>query len=73
MTCYTVEFYVGKKKTSFSIITNLENVSQFTVSAAVDSWAARTNDFTAISLCEYIKSKDSQFTAYPIKKVNPKQ
>jgi hypothetical protein len=73
MTVYTVTFDNGKKVKLFSIITNVEMISPSTVSAMVESWADTKHEFTAYSLCEHIKSMNSEFVAYPIKNVNPKQ
>lgn len=58
-----VEFKVNNRPITFVIIHNLKNRFGMSFNDALDNWLARTNEFTATSLCEYIKSKDESFVA----------
>jgi hypothetical protein len=55
----TVEFYVDKVRIRFKVIHNLQDVHGLSLEDAVNSWVVRTNEFTAISLCNYINEKKS--------------
>jgi len=45
----------------FSVVHNLSETRGLDISAAVENWVERTREFTAKSLCNYIKSKDPEF------------
>lgn len=64
-----VGFSVGDDETkSFTIYHNLPDTAGLSLLDAVNSWLARTNKFTAKSLCDYIKSKHTNYVA-----MTPKQ
>jgi len=54
-----IEYKVKGKKVAFAIVHNIPN----DINLAFESWAYRTKEHTAESLCEYIKSKDLQNVA----------
>jgi hypothetical protein len=54
-----VEFKVDNKPVKFCIIHNMPEVFGLSFEYALDNWLARTNKFTAKSLCNYIKSKNT--------------
>lgn len=51
---HTVEFFVDKKKYSFQIESN---INDHDMEIAVESWLARTHEYTANSFCAYVNSK----------------
>lgn len=59
-----IRFKRGKKQHAFKIYHNLPTTFGLNIECAVDNWLARTDEFTPKSLCAYIKSKDSNFTAF---------
>jgi len=70
-----IEFAVNGKPVSFSVWHDLPEVSGLNIAAAVDNWLAREAwkdepEFTAKSLCRYINSKRTGYTARPF---NPKE
>ena len=58
-----VEFKVNGRPVKFVIIHNLQNKFGMSFDGALDNWLARTNKYTAKSLCKYIMSKDESFVA----------
>lgn len=57
---FTVNKYNNRK---FSIVHNLPEISGLSIEDAVNSWVARTDDYSAASLAKYINSKDTEFMA----------
>jgi len=58
-----VQFKVNNRLIKFVVVHNLNKRFGMSFNDALDNWLARTNEFTATSLCEYIKSKDESFVA----------
>jgi hypothetical protein len=58
-----VEFNVGKSHVKFKVIHNLSGTFGMNFDGALNAWLARTKNYTANSLCHYIKSKDESFIA----------
>ena len=58
-----VRFNVNDKPIRFIVIHNLPKMRGMRFEDALDNWLARTNTFTAYSLCKYIMSKDESFVA----------
>lgn len=54
-----IEFKINKKKVAFSIIHNLPEVHGMSIEDALDNWLARTEEFTAKSLADYVNSKNT--------------
>jgi hypothetical protein len=57
MTESEIEFFVNKKKVKFKVYHNIGDM----IYSAVDNWVARTSTFTSKSLCQYVRSKHSNF------------
>jgi len=53
-----VRFTVKKSLIRFKIYHNLPEVQGMNIEGAIDNWLARTENFTAQSLCDYILSKE---------------
>lgn len=51
---FTITFNVGKRKVEFIILANIKETEMEPV---LENWFARTEDYTAISLVNYINSK----------------
>ena len=66
----TVEFFVDNKRVRFKVINNLPYMHALSLGDALDSWLARTTDYTAKSFCDYIKSKELDFTCVQATKKN---
>ncbi len=60
-----IQFNVGKKTINFSIVHNLPQIEGLSIDDAFASWSLRTFNYTAKSLCAYIKSKDPTLIAIP--------
>lgn len=58
-----VQFNVDDKPVKFSVIHNLPKDFGLSFNDALDNWLARTKKFTAKSLCNYIRSKNTGFVA----------
>ena len=54
-----VKFKTDNKPIEFQVVHNLPEIQGLCFEAAVVNWLARTNKYTAKSLCEYIMEKDS--------------
>ena len=60
-----VKFNVNGKPKEFIIVHNLPKVFGLNLQCAVESWVERTNKYTAQSLCDYIRHKDTTVIAMP--------
>ncbi len=58
----TIQFRVNGKLTQFTVEHNLPNTHGMDIDNAIENWANRTKEYTAESLCEYIKGKDGSNT-----------
>lgn len=58
-----VHFEVDGTPVDFSVIHDLPAVKGMSFEDALYCWLARTNKYTAKSLCKYINSKDIPFRA----------
>lgn len=61
LTNTAVSFKVGKKEVSFSVWHNLPEESPLNLNNAINSWVYRTKDYTALSLCKYIRKKKTGY------------
>ena len=59
---HTMQFRLNGKLTQFTIEHNLPNTHGMDIDNAIENWANRTKEYTAESLCNYIKSKDGSNT-----------
>lgn len=56
-----IEFNVDGKPVKFSVIHNLPANFGLNIDGAVDNWLARTEEYTAQSLVDYINSKNTGY------------
>lgn len=59
-----IEFKVDGRPVEFSILHNCPAMRGLDIQSAFDNWVYRTAEFTAESLCRYIRSKE--FNAKPV-------
>lgn len=58
----TIKFKVGSKQVNFNVYHNLPSVHGLSIDSALSNWVIRTSEYTAKSLCEYINSKETEYT-----------
>jgi hypothetical protein len=61
-----INFRAVNKDVNFEVVHNLPKDFGLNMDCAVENWAARTNDFTDISLCNYINSKEIGYKCYTV-------
>lgn len=62
----TIEFSLDCMPRQFVVEHNLSEHSGLSIEDALNSWLARTKQFTVKSFCKYVKSKDINFICNPI-------
>lgn len=65
-----IQFYRGKELIKFSVYNNLPDTHGLSIQDAVDNWVVRTDTFTALSLCEYVMSKDESIVCMTTRQFN---
>ena len=65
-----VQFKVNGKPKKFVVIHNMPPHFGLNFDCALDNWLARTDNFTATSLCNYIMSKQCDVVAMTEKQYN---
>lgn len=63
----TIKFNVDDEPVEFTVEHNLPDISGLSMTDAVHNWTARTKEYTAESLSEYINSKNSGHHCNPYK------
>lgn len=65
-----VSFEVYNESISFSIVHNMPEIKGLSFNDALNNWLARTTEYTAESLCKYVKSKNVNIFIQPYKSEN---
>ncbi|HJY23451.1 MAG TPA: hypothetical protein VJ279_11220 [Hanamia sp.] len=56
---YAIEFTVKNEPVKFTIVHDLPEQFGLSIGDALESWLARTKEYTAESFCDYVKSKNT--------------